>query len=98
MHLSDYFIELVAYVTYFLRSDESRQISSDQMKNDVQRLLSASEDGMRRGLISSDDYEQARFAVCAWIDESLLNALCLLEQVRIHVTHGHRGPPGTCAR
>ncbi|MHB8137732.1 MAG: DotU family type IV/VI secretion system protein [Smithellaceae bacterium] len=74
MHLSDYFIELVAYITFFLRANESRQISSDQMKNDIQRLLSASEDGVRKGLISSDDYEQARFAVCAWIDETLLNS------------------------
>lgn len=74
MHLSDYFIELVAYVNYFLRSDENRKLSGDQLKNNIQKLLSQSEDGLRKGDISPDDYDQARFAVCAWIDEALLNS------------------------
>ena len=74
MHLSDYFIELVAYVNYFLRSEESQKLSGDQLKNNIQKLLSKSEDGLRKGEISQDDYDQARFAVCAWIDEALLNS------------------------
>lgn len=74
MHLSDYFIELVAYVNYFLRSEESQKLSGDQLKNNIQKLLSKSEDGLRKGEISPDDYDQARFAVCAWIDEALLNS------------------------
>ena len=74
MHLSDYFIELVAYVNYFLRSEESQKLSGDQLKNNIQKLLSKSEDGLRKGEISTDDYDQARFAVCAWIDEALLNS------------------------
>ncbi len=74
MHLSDYFIELVAYVNYFLRSEESQKLAGDQLKNNIQKLLSKSEDGLRKGEISQDDYDQARFAVCAWIDEVLLNS------------------------
>jgi type VI secretion system protein ImpK len=74
MHLSDYFIELIAYVNFFLRSEESRKLSGDQLKTNVQKLLSKSEDGLRKGEISPDDYDQARFAVCAWIDEALLNS------------------------
>lgn len=74
MHLSDYFIELVAYVNYFLRSEESQKLAGDQLKNNIQKLLSKSEDGLRKGEISQDDYDQARFAVCAWIDEALLNS------------------------
>ncbi len=74
MHLSDYFIELVAYVNYFLRSEESQKLAGDQLKNNIQKLLSKSEDGLRKGEISTDDYDQARFAVCAWIDEALLNS------------------------
>ena len=74
MHLSDYFIELVAYVNYFLRSEESQKLAGDQLKNNIQKLLSKSEDGLRKGEISPDDYDQARFAVCAWIDEALLNS------------------------
>ncbi|MEN6507454.1 MAG: DotU family type IV/VI secretion system protein [Smithella sp.] len=74
MHLSDYFVELVAYVNYFLRSEESLKLSGDQLKNNIQKLLLKSEDALRKGDISPDDYDQARFAVCAWIDEALLNS------------------------
>jgi len=75
MYLSDYFIDVVAYVTYFLRSPETQQSSScDSVRADIQRLLFASEDGVKRGLVSHDDYDQARFAVCAWVDEALLNS------------------------
>jgi type VI secretion system protein ImpK len=74
MHLSDYFIELVAYVNYFLQSEESRKISDDQLKGSIQKLLLKSEDALKKGDISPDDYDQARFAVCAWIDEALLNS------------------------
>jgi type VI secretion system protein ImpK len=74
MHLSDYFIELVAYVNYFLCSEESQKLSGDQLKSNIQKLLSKSEDGLRKGDMSTDDYDQARFAVCAWIDEALLNS------------------------
>ena len=84
MHLSDYFIELVAYVTYCLRPEGSQQFSGDQLKNKIQSLLSASEDGARKGLVSSDDYDQARFAVCAWIDEALLNSSWSCKDIWMH--------------
>lgn len=75
MYLSDYFIDVVAYVTYFLRSPETQQTSTcDTVRNEMQRLLLASEDGVKRGLVSHDDFEQARFAICAWVDEALVNS------------------------
>lgn len=74
MHLSDCFIELFAYVTFFLKSDHSNQPSFGQLKKDVHRLLAESELIAVRGNFSREDYEQARFAVCAWVDESLLNS------------------------
>jgi len=75
MYLSDYFIDVVAYVTYFLRSPEIQHSSScESVRADIQRLLSASEEGVKRGFVSHDDYDQARFAVCAWVDEALLNS------------------------
>jgi type VI secretion system protein ImpK len=75
MYLSDYFIDIVAYVTYFLRSPETQQSSScESVRADIQRLLFASEEGEKRGLVSHDDYDSARFAVCAWVDEALLNS------------------------
>ena len=75
MYLSDYFIDVVAYVTYFLRSPEAQRTSScEDVSAGIQRLLFDSEEGVKRGLVSSDDYDSARFAVCAWVDEALVNS------------------------
>jgi type VI secretion system protein ImpK len=74
MHLSDCFIDIFAYVTFFLKSVDARQPSCDQVKADIRRLLAESEGFTVRGNFSRDDYEQSRFAVCAWVDEVLLNA------------------------
>jgi type VI secretion system protein ImpK len=68
-------MEVFAYVTYFLRSVEAKQPTHEQVKQDVRRLLKGSEGIMGRGGLSCDDYDLARFAVCAWIDEAILRSL-----------------------
>jgi type VI secretion system protein ImpK len=71
--LSDCFIGLLAYVTFFIRSvGGDNQPSFERVREDILRHLSLSEDGVRRGIVSQEDYDQARFAVCAWVDEALL--------------------------
>jgi type VI secretion system protein ImpK len=74
MHLSDCFINTLAYVSYFLKSVETRQPDYDQVKGDIQRLIRESEALFNQGSLSRDDYDQARFAVCAWVDETLLKS------------------------
>lgn len=74
MHLTDCFIDLVAYVTYFLKTVAMKQPPYEQVKADVLRLLNQSETAFRRGLVSQEDYDQARFAICAWVDEAILNS------------------------
>jgi type VI secretion system protein ImpK len=74
MRLRDCFAELVAYVAYFLRSSNQNTLSFPQVQIDVQRLLSESEDLGRQGEFSAEEYNEARFAICAWIDESILNS------------------------
>ncbi len=74
MHLSDCFMEVFAYVTYFLRSAEAKQPTHEQVKQHVKRLLKESEGIMGRGGLSRDDYDMARFAVYAWIDEAILKS------------------------
>ena len=74
MHLSDCFMEVFAYVTYFLKSAETKQPTFDQIKGDVRRLLKESEGIMGRGGLSREDYDLARFAVCAWVDEAILKS------------------------
>ncbi len=73
MRLSDCFSDLIAYVAYFLKSVERRQATFEEIKNDIHRLLAASEQCGRNDIFNPEDYNLARFAICAWIDESILS-------------------------
>ena len=74
MHLTDCFIHLIVYVCYFRKNVESRQQPYEQVRADVLRLLSDSETCMKEGGFSRDDYDLARFMVCAWVDEVILGS------------------------
>ncbi len=74
MRLVDCFMQLVAYVVIFQNSVVSKQPGYEQIKADVQRLLSQSEAAAKRGQFSAEDYDQGRFMVCAWVDEALLGS------------------------
>ncbi len=74
MRLRDCFAEVVAYVAYFLKNDTPDTLSFGQVQADVHRLLSESEKMMRDGGIVAGEYNEARFAICAWIDEALLGS------------------------
>ncbi|ABB30518.1 type IV / VI secretion system protein, DotU family [Geobacter metallireducens RCH3] len=91
MHLTDCFTELVAYVTHFLRTAAVRQPSYQEVRREIDLLLASGESCVRREGFSRDDFELARFAVCAWIDEAVLSSawseksLWLREQLqRLH--------------
>lgn len=73
-HLSDCFMEAIAYVIFFLKTPSARPASYDQVKASVLRLLAQGDEGVKKGLFSQEDYEAGRFAVCAWIDEAILNS------------------------
>ena len=72
MHLTDCFMELMAYVAYFSKTAVAKQPEYQQVKADVLRLLTKSEECVRKGSFSHEDYDQARFMICAWVDESIL--------------------------
>ncbi len=74
MHLSDCFMDVMAYVTYLLKSVETKQPPYEEVKNDIRRLLADSEGSVARGVVQRDDYDQARFALCAWVDEAILSS------------------------
>lgn len=74
MHLTDCFMELVAYVAYFQKSAAAKQPPFEQVKADVNRLLGQSEPAARRASFPPEDYDVARFAVCAWVDEAILSS------------------------
>ena len=74
MQLSESFLEIMAYVCCLLKTVESAQPPYDEVKQEISRLLSASEERASRGLVGKDDFHRARFAICAWVDEAILSS------------------------
>ena len=74
MRLTDCFIDLIAYVAYFNKYMNSIQPSYEQVRNDIERLISESQKCLELSNIDHEDYDLARFAVFAWIDESIVNS------------------------
>jgi len=74
MHLTDCFMDLVAYVAYFLKTGAVKQPPYEQVKADILRLLTQSEGCVKKGVFAQEDYDPARFAICAWVDEAILNS------------------------
>jgi type VI secretion system protein ImpK len=74
MRLIDHFIELFAFVTAFLKKVEEQQPPFQQVQATVVRLLAKSETAVEAGRYSREEVDQARFALCAWVDEKVLNS------------------------
>lgn len=74
MHLTDCFMDLIAYVVYFQKNVAARQPPFEQVKADVMRLVSESDTSAKKSSVAPDEYDQGRFAVCAWVDEMLLSS------------------------
>jgi type VI secretion system protein ImpK len=74
MRLSDCFVELIAYVVYFLKTVAKKQPGFDQVRLDIERLMTQSREGIPPGTVSEEDYDSARFAICAWVDEAIMNS------------------------
>lgn len=74
MRLTDCFIDLIAYIAYFSIRTGTRQPHFDQVKADILRLLTESQNRMSQGNFSQEDYDLARFAVIAWVDETILSS------------------------
>jgi len=74
MRLSDCFTELLAYTSYFYASVEKEQLSFERVKDDIYNLINKSEKLHQKGGFGQHDYETARFAVFAFIDEKIQNS------------------------
>jgi type VI secretion system protein ImpK len=74
MRLLDCFIELIAYMAFFIRIVQSEQPDFDQVKADINQLINKSQQHLHRGRFSQNEFDLAQFAVFAWIDEALLNS------------------------
>jgi type VI secretion system protein ImpK len=74
MRLIDNFMPLISYVVLLRKNAAAVQPPFQQVKGDLQRLLGQSEAAFRKSDIPPGDYDQARFIVCAWVDESILGS------------------------
>jgi len=74
MRLLDCFIELIAYMAYFIKIVPSEQPDFDQIKADIDQLINKTQKNLHRSRFSQKDFDLAQFAVFAWIDETILNS------------------------
>ena len=72
MHLIDSFMPVVAHVVMFLGAVPQRRPEYEQVKGEIRRLVAQSEELCRKAGVDPGDFDQARFVVCAWVDEALL--------------------------
>ncbi len=74
MRLADCFTDMVSYTILLLKQKDKGTIPFDQAVSHFDRLINDSEAVFETGGISREDYDLARFAVFAWIDESILRS------------------------
>jgi type VI secretion system protein ImpK len=74
MRIVDCFIELLAYVAYFLKTVKTKQPAFDQVRADIERLVSQADTCLQEKGIHKEENDQARFAIFAWIDEVILSS------------------------
>ena len=74
MRIVDCFTELLAYTAYFLKTLKTRQPAFDQVKADIERLVSQADAHLQDRGIPKEESDHARFAIFAWIDEVLLSS------------------------
>ncbi len=74
MRLTDCFMDLIAYVAYFLESVSANQPPHTKVKAEIDRLISYSQQICEKCKFSPEDFFLARFAVFAWIDEAILSS------------------------
>lgn len=74
MRLTDCFTDLIAYTSMAVQPSGSSQISFDQVDANIRRLIAESETHCKEGGFAQGDCDLARFAVFAWIDETILSS------------------------
>ncbi len=72
--LSDCFWETIVYGLYFPRKIRKENPSVEEVRREVLGLLEGSARCAQEAGLAQGDYELARFAVCAWLDELILNS------------------------
>lgn len=67
--------DLIAYVLMWAKSCHQRQPAYAEVRAHIKALLETQMEQVIRDGYSVDNYKQTRFALCAWIDELIMNSL-----------------------
>lgn len=74
MHLSDCFVDLIAYVAAGVKEPRVLPESCENLARIIDDLILESEEKRVSGGFSVEDYNLARFAVFVWTDESIMKS------------------------
>ena len=74
MRIVDCFIELLAFVAYFRKNVTTKQPAFDQVRTDIDRLVSQADACLQSKGIPKEDADHAAFAIFAWVDEVILRS------------------------
>jgi type VI secretion system protein ImpK len=74
MRLIDCFLKPLAYTTYIVGAGAAQPVPISQATSIIHRLLDESGKMADHAGFAQQEYNEARFAVCAWIDEAILNS------------------------
>ncbi|MBU2546856.1 MAG: DotU family type IV/VI secretion system protein [Proteobacteria bacterium] len=66
--------DLVAYMLVWARTCEKKQPPHDEVRSRIRSLLEAQQERVTRESMNAENYKQGRFAICAWIDEMIMNS------------------------
>lgn len=72
MRLADCFSEMIAYTILLQQKQSLESISFDQAIAHMDRLITDSEQAYESSEFARPDYDLARFAVFAWVDETIM--------------------------
>jgi type VI secretion system protein ImpK len=72
--LFDCFVDLFAYVVLFKKECALTQPPFEQVNGKIRQLVQDSAQKMVTAGIDPRSYDDARFALCAWIDETVMNS------------------------
>jgi type VI secretion system protein ImpK len=74
MRLADCFTDMISYTLLLLKKKQGESIPFDQAVTHMDRLINDSESLFEKVGASREDYDLARFAVFAWIDENIMRS------------------------
>jgi type VI secretion system protein ImpK len=72
--LREIFTDMIAYVIFFEASCSKQPPSASELREKIVALANAQEERVKNSGLAAEAFREARFAVLAWVDETILNS------------------------